>query len=184
MEKLKGVLPEKYKNVINDDTIEIVDGNLIITPKEFGFKDGDFIVSGWEDKVSECEWICILKGYFSKEYYNKYAGLILSGNNRGKLEYIGYCDAQEYTRLATDSEKQLFIEKLKERGKRWNAETKQIEDILKVGDLAIFWDNDKSSAIISEFAGIDREAFVCKDYKWFNNAIKCISLEQYINFIK
>lgn len=156
--------------------------------QEFKPKDGDFIVSGWEDKVSECEWISILRGYFSKEYYNQYAGLILIGNNRGKLEYTGYCDAQEYTRSATGSEKQLFIEKLKERGKRWNPETKRIEDILKVGDLAIFWDDDKKDAVVGKLLSYNPENINCKKYRsyhqiWYQNAIKCESLQHYIDFM-
>ena len=48
MKKLKVVLPEKYKNVINDATIEIVDGNLIITPKKQEFKKGDILY--WVEK--------------------------------------------------------------------------------------------------------------------------------------
>lgn len=166
--------------------------------QEFKPKDGDFIVSGWEDKVSECEWISILRGYFSKEYYNQYAGLILIGNNRGKLEYTGYCDAQEYTRSATGSEKQLFIEKLKERGKRWNPETKRIEDILKVGDLAIFWDDDKKDAVVAKLLNINEFSEDLKTSGYDNpssildeeggnlcykNAIKCESLQHYIDFM-
>lgn len=180
MEKLKVVLPEKYKNVIKDATIEIVEGNLIITPKELEFKDGDIIY--WEHKGDKKNnGIAIFK-FKDNKYINLYidllsiAGLIYDYPFVTKNEII--------SRLATEEEKQILFDALEKQGKRWNPETKQIEDILKVGDLAIFWDNDKSSAIISEFAGMDREAFVCKDYRWFNNAIKCISLEQYINFIK
>lgn len=190
----------KYKeqeiDIPENATIEVINGDLVVTPKEFGFKDGDFIVSGWKNKVSECEWISILKGYFSKGYYNQYASLILSGNNRGELEYIGHCDAQEYTRLATGSEKQLFIEKLKERGKRWNPKTKQIEDILKVGDICIFWDDDKSKAVIGVYSELDNYSACPSGFEFvsnikeegnnlcFKNSIKCDSLEQYKSFLK
>lgn len=43
MGKLKLELPERYKNVIKDATIEIIDGNIIITPKKQEFKDGDIV---------------------------------------------------------------------------------------------------------------------------------------------
>ncbi len=44
-------------------------------------------------------------------------------------------------RHATKEEKQEFFDELKAEGKRWNAEAMKIEEILKKGDWAIFWDN-------------------------------------------
>ena len=44
-------------------------------------------------------------------------------------------------RHATKEEEQEFFDELEADGKRWNTEAMEIEDILKKGDLAIFWDN-------------------------------------------
>ena len=44
-------------------------------------------------------------------------------------------------RHATKEEKQEFFDELEVKGKQWNAEKLKIEDILKKGDLAIFWDS-------------------------------------------
>ena len=74
---------------------------------------------------------------------SKYISLYLNENN--KHFALGDCyactDNASITELrpATPEEKQLLDDKLKEQGKRWNAEKKQIEDIptWKVGDWFI-----------------------------------------------
>lgn len=52
MEHLEIKLPEKYKNVINDATIEIVDCNIIITPKKQEFKVGDICIL-WDNNKNK-----------------------------------------------------------------------------------------------------------------------------------
>ena len=117
--------------------------------------------------------------------------------NDCKLEFNSYADAQKYSRYATDQEKQLLFDALEKDGKRWNAETKQIEDIFKVGDLCIMWDDVKSDAIISALTEREWNEVLPDGYQFrssilnedndrlcFKNAIKFESVNQYLNFIK
>ena len=75
---------------------------------------------------------------------------------------------------------------MEDNGKHWNPETFEIEDILKVGDVCIFWDDNKCTAMIGilDFSNDIDFPFLDNDDIWWKHAIKCESLEQYLNFIK
>ena len=63
---------------------------------------------------------------------------------------------------------------------------KKKEDDLKVGDICILWDNNKNKSIVSTIDEIDLlhpKPYVSNRGRFYN-AIKCTSLEQYINFKK
>lgn len=88
-------------------------------------------------------------------------------------------------RPATEKESELFIKAIEEEynviwnGKKWI-------DILKVGDLVIGWDtNDVYNAMIGRLTDItdNKECKYCISYTYFENAIKCDSIEQYKEFI-
>nr|DAV54980.1 MAG TPA: hypothetical protein [Caudoviricetes sp.] len=103
---------------LNLETLEIEQ------PKQ-EFKDGDIVAFG--------ESVAIYKKFENDELYF-YAcieaawGLILSDSVNTSLEY----------RLATDSEKQQLFDTLTKEGKRWNPDTKQIEDLPKKCELKPF----------------------------------------------
>lgn len=168
-------------------TFKVVGGDLIITPKKQQFKDGDIIY--WEYKESkQNNGIAIFKSKDNK-YINLYIDLL---SVYGLIDDLPCVTKNKIiSRLATEEEKQKLFYALEKSGKRWNPKTKQIEDILKVGDICIFWDNDKSRAIISTLLENHPEnLFPNKTYKssncgwcWYAKAIKCTSLEQYRNFI-
>lgn len=175
----------KYKNQVIEvwegATFEVIGGKLVITPKEQEFKDGDIVF--WESKSdSENNGIGIVKSNINKAIYFyfdlvKQSGLIIDTAFVMEINVIA--------RLATEEEKQKLFDLLENKGKKWNPETKQIEDILKVGDLAIFWNKNKKEAIVSEILETNKSGVPYRStYSWFNNAIKCTSLEQYINFKK
>ena len=190
MEHLEIKLPEMYKNVIKDATIEIIDGNIIITPKKQEFKDGDIVRTTHFIAIYKKATGINLDFFDYIEFEDDFDDDDITG-----LRYNSSLSPKEL-RLATDEEKQKLFNVLKKDGKRWNPETKQIEDILKVGDLAIFWDDDKKEACIAAYNelhfphrypkgfSIASEIKVCNEYLCFKNAIKCTSLEQYINFKK
>ena len=176
----------KYKDqvieVCEGATFEVVGGDLVITPKEQEFKDGDTVF--WESKSdSENNGIGIVKSN-TNGAIDFYFDLV---KQVGLLIYSAFVkETNVIARLATEKEKQNMFDALKSEGKMWNPETKQIEDILKVGDLAIFWDDKEKDAIISTIYEIDLfqprpYTSACGEYY---NAIKCTSLEQYINFKK
>ena len=177
---MKIKIKDQEINIPEGATFEVVDGDLVITHKKQEFKKGDILY--WVEKNNGKNNGVYIYQNTNYDDINTYEEEF---SNFGLMtDFPNVKDSNVIVRLASEREKQKLFNTLEKYGKKWNPETKQIEDILKVGDLAIFWDNDKSLAIISEFAGMDREAFVCKDYRWFINAIKCISLEQYINFKK
>lgn len=84
-------------------------------------------------------------------------------------------------RPATPEEVELLHSKLAENGKKWNAEKKCLEDLskpLKDGDLAIFWDDDKTEAFIAKYVN-----GYYSNCGWFKNVIPFESIEQYKQFI-
>ena len=88
-------------------------------------------------------------------------------------------------RPATPEEIELLHSKLAENGKKWNAEKKCLEDLpkpLKEGDLAIFWDDDKTEAFIAKYVRVERNGQY-SNCGWFKHAIPFESIEQYKEFI-
>ena len=89
-------------------------------------------------------------------------------------------------RHATPEEIKLLHSKLAENGKKWNAEKKCLEDLpkpLKEGDLAIFWDDDKTESFIAKYVRIERNGYY-SNCGWFKKVIPFESIEQYREFIK
>lgn len=104
------VIPEGCK-------VTIKDNQIIVEQEEF--KDGDILV-----EINDTRCVLIFKGYqtsFKNTFYSYY-------NNRDA------CDlnwASKCFRLATEEEKQVLFDSLKNKGYHWNAEAKQIEFIRK-----------------------------------------------------
>lgn len=100
---------------------------LEVRPKS-DFKDGDIIYSEWtnEEKNTRCSWVAIFKGG-DKECYYTHALLYLQTNELDLSETSS--DAQQTTRFATEEEQARLFCALFRRGKEWDAEKKQIEDI-------------------------------------------------------
>jgi len=88
-------------------------------------------------------------------------------------------------RPATPEEIALLHTKLKENGKVWNPDTKTLEDYreLKVGELAIFWDDLHKEAIIAVLEIIE-DGYYTNERLPYNNAIPFESIEQYEQFRK
>lgn len=123
----------KNQNELIDATIEMVDGVMVVSPKESKeekidlsqFKEGDILYCSHAD----FSWLCIYKG--DAEYIGKricmevYCPLNL---NEGKEKYIGeyYDDRVTFIRHATDEERQKLFQALADEGLEWDAEKKQI----------------------------------------------------------
>ena len=116
-----------------DASIEIVNGIMIVSPKELpncsNFKDGDIIVCDW----SNSEWICFLKGEVdtigsTRYFVEDYCGMFFKGQGSDKEVWIeaSYSDSATFIRPATEEEKQKLFDKLKEEGYEWDAEKKEI----------------------------------------------------------
>ena len=113
-------MEQKFKIQVPDGCsakIEQQDGFLVVVfePKKWEPKDGDIIAFGIKA-------IGIFKEYDTIGHTD-YAVLVdsLRLNERGWVK--------NNMRPATDSEKQRLFDALAKEGKRWNAETKQIEDL-------------------------------------------------------
>ena len=109
-------IPNGCKAVIKD--------NMVVFERE-EFKDGD-ILSYVNHFYSDC--IFIYKGTDERGFHQFYVGVDCLGgislpynaNNRWGNEALRY---------ATDEEKQLLFDKMKEQGLKWNAEEKRVEKI-------------------------------------------------------
>ena len=142
------------------------------------YKDGDFV-------VNEAGSILIFRkkdGDFIYDHAFLGGGWLLFTSLEPSLPGI--------KRYATEEEKQELIDALEKEGKRWNAEKLCVEDIPekpKRGDLAIFWDSNKESAMIGKYDYLTRtNPFMHKDKAGniWKNAIKFESKEQYERLIK
>ena len=104
-----------------DATIEMVDGVMVVSPKEVKFepKDGDVVYMG-----GFYDFVFIYKESLTAEAYY-YVSLHLKDK---KIElpdggHIGYVNQ---LRPATEEEKKLLFDKLKEEGYEWKPDTKEL----------------------------------------------------------
>ena len=113
--------------------IEQQDGFLVVVfeqqKKKDGWapNDGDIIVCDENEYIHTC--IIIYAGMNEESKVEAYAGFVVNGCGlriSPPSETWGIID--DY-RPATDAEKQRLFDALAKEGKRWNAETKRIEDL-------------------------------------------------------
>ena len=93
-----------------------IEDNLIIIEEQKEFKDGDILHSKLTASV------VIFKNYGDNSMDS--FRIHYSNRNGGDLSWV-----TSSFRHATEEEKQAFFKELKEKGFRWNAETKQMERI-------------------------------------------------------
>ena len=157
----------KTKEGLVDASIEIVNGIMIVSPKELpncsNFKDGDIIVCGWSDS----EWICILKGEIEsvgKRYYlEDYCGIYLKGKGSDEEIWLeqSYSDSALFVRYATEEEKKKLFDKLAEEGYEFDFEKKEL--------VKLRWE-PKYNNIYWSPALYDNE-FIPWEYSWQNSEI-------------
>ena len=101
---------------IMEAAIKVVDGVMVVSPKEVKFepKDGDVVFSG-------CSLISIFKKMSSATSFASYAAL---SNGEFKKEFDFWSASN--IRPATEKEKQKLFDKLAEEGYEWKAETKEL----------------------------------------------------------
>lgn len=109
-------IPEGCKATIKDGSV--------VFEREQKFKDGDILALTDYTNYS-CPFI--YKGTGIKGFHQFYVGVNCVGriviSDGGKIWGAGTL------RYATDEEKQLLFDKMKEQGLRWNAEEKRVENI-------------------------------------------------------
>lgn len=176
--------------------IEVIGNNIFINDDEWVKKeqptpkDGEVMFIEIEIHRN-AEWLFIYKAGFEQTSF--YVGACINSNYIDTTSpKICYTSRIKNLRPATPEDAALLHSKLAENGKVWNAEKKVLEDLpkpLKEGDLAIFWDDHKDTAIIgsylycgqSIYSPFNQIRFGGIQYK---NAIPFESIEQYLEFIK
>ena len=116
------------------------------------FEDGDII----SDNKGN---IAIFKNYTKENQFSFYVGLFCSV----KL-YFDNDDIIDNCHLATEEEKQKLFVALEKEGKRWNAETKQVEDIedkyFKPKDWCLMRTASDYAWCLCQFSNMDSESYV------------------------
>lgn len=103
-------IPTGCKATIEDD--------LIIIEEQKEFKDGDILHSRNNDRI-------VIFSNYSRDDKHEFNSYFNSTNNPNSAW------VSTYFRHATEEEKQAFFDDLKEKGLRWNDETKTMEKIRK-----------------------------------------------------
>lgn len=116
---MKVIYQGKEVGVFEGATFEVVNGDLVITPKEIEFKDGDICFSD----NSRTKMIFILEYMNWGNKINYHACLSSYG-----IEYRDWLDSNGHIRLATEEEKHKLLDALHKDGKDWDAENKKIVD--------------------------------------------------------
>lgn len=131
----------KFKDEIMDVTIEMVDGVMVVTPKESDkeevdyshFNAGDIIASECQEGYDYYECVYILKEPVKKPsdfYIESHCALITYGRP-GQLLLNTPSSPYSNTifRYATEDEKQKLFDALAKEGKMWDAEKKAVVDL-------------------------------------------------------
>ena len=107
-----------------DATIEMVDGVMVVSPKEVKFepKDGEIVTVTTKSDMS---YTCFFKGYVNGCIYS-YGGLSYSLNRFFDDDLVCCSKQLETIYPATEEEKKKLFDKLKEEGYEWKAETKEL----------------------------------------------------------
>lgn len=121
----------KNKNQLIDATIEVVNGVMVVSPKEekvdiTKFKDGDVITCGHHD-CGGFQWTAILRGQIEYISDNIFIGDYCSLDCKGEfLAHNSGSDSATWVRYATEEEKNKLFYKLKEEGYEWDADKREL----------------------------------------------------------
>lgn len=162
----------KNEEVKNTD-VKIENGKLIVEVEfedKFQPKDGDFC-------VSDAGFIFIVHNTYNVgRQMRAFSYIGESDNNKEIFKNLTY--TINNGRYATPEEKESFLERLeKECGKRWNAETKELEDIrwrAKKGETYFYVDNCALVTTHGEtFNMIDNIRYdLCNYFRYYESAQK------------
>lgn len=136
---LKYKLPQGME--VTNTNLRFVNGQVFLDielKEKYKPQQGDCVILGWERHYGSFYWISIIKeariddtGIFIQDY----VGFVIKAEGSekqflNKFHFNEKTSSAEYIRKATEKEKADFLARLeKECGKRWNEETKQLEDI-------------------------------------------------------
>lgn len=117
----KGVSVNEIETSVEDGvlsvSVEMARGNYLPN-------DGDFVTCGNDYRL----WVIIYK-HTEHDPYECCYYYVMKNMGLDTIEFDDYCNAQDTMRPATEEEKRELLDALAKEGKRWNAETKQIENL-------------------------------------------------------
>src|SRR5574344_620782 len=128
--------------------------DLYLTKQEF--EDGDIVYASVNNSIQRIIFI----------YGDKHRPCVIFGINNDKVWEYSDDSGWSYDtlRLATEDEKQKLFVALEKEGKRWNAETKQVEDIenkyFKPKDWCLMRTASDYAWCLCQFSNMDSESYV------------------------
>mgnify|MGYP003296104311 CR=1 FL=1 len=164
----------KDKDKLIDATIEVVDGVMVVSPKEekidiTKFKDGDVITCGWDNGNQSYNWTGILQGEIEYISDNMFIGDYCSLDCKGEfLDHNSGSDSATYVRYATEEEKKKLFDKLKEEGYEWDADKKEL--------VKLKWIPTLDEIIFAPH--FDSPKFITKQWLWEINASSAYHYEK------
>ena len=160
----------KYQGKLTEATIEVVNGVMIVSPKEekvdiTKFNDGDVITCGWDGSSKRYNWTCILCGeieYISDNMFiDDYCSLDCEGEF---LDHSSGSDSATWVRYATEEEKKLLFDKISWAGLKWDAEKKEL--------VKLKWKPQEHKEYYSPYFDTNpRESFICDKKVWCESLI-------------
>ena len=166
-----------------DELNEMLAGKLKIDL--FEFKKGNYLTM----ITSYGNYVGILRKpvYVGNGGFPCYVGINPQGNINFYFDY-GF-QSDDAMRFSTPEEIALLDSKLAEQGKRFDKEKLELVDIPKhkepiIGEMAIFWDNDKCNAACKILDDDSGAFFIDNSETYWINAILFESPEQYKAFLK
>ncbi len=182
----------KDKDNLIDATIEVVNGVMIVSPKEekvdiTKFKDGDVITCGWDDGSKSYNWTGILRGEIENISDNMFIGDYCSLDCEGEfLDHNSGSDSATWVRYATEEEKKKLFDKLKEEGYKWKPATKELVKVKWKPKLSeeYFYPFFDAFKFVTNTSGWDRETFDFKmlDMGWcFKTKEECVDFCSKLN---
>lgn len=155
---------------------------LVVEKPQPEFKDGDIVfMKGIKSELfANC--IFILRSEYKDGDERAFYYAFYNVDDKYTLDEYGNTKVHYSLRLATDSEKQQLFDALSKKGKRWDAEKKQIVDLkpkveLKPFDKVLVRDFSRDKWSISFFSFKKEDCYVCiNDCSW-NQCIPYIGNE-------
>lgn len=117
----KGVSVNEIETNVEDGVLSV---SVEMVDERYMPKDGDFVTCGNGYRL----WVIIYKHTEHDPYECSYY-YVMKNKGLDTIMLDDYCNVQDTLRPSTEEERQELLDALAKEGKRWNAETKRIEDL-------------------------------------------------------
>lgn len=153
------------------------------------FKDGDIVFMKGIKGGYYANCIFILRSEYKDGYERAFYYAFYNADDKFTIAEYGYTRVHYSLRPATDSEKQQLFDALAKKGKRWDAEKKQIVDLkpnieLKPFDKVLIRDFESQAWQVSFFGYKDRDSCYCCNGCSWNQCIPYIGNESLLGTTK